>query len=362
MPVIVISGKPACGSSTTAKMLAKKLGLAFFSLGTYTKSDAAKFVKRMEETERSAKFWNYRSYNNLKAQKKYDNIQIRLAKRGNIVIEAKLGVHMLGNLADLRIWLTAPFGIRAGRVAERDDIDLREAWKVLREKETLERKNWKNIYGFDYFQQQGSADIVIDTSDKTPEQIVDLIVSKIRRVFVVHRWYGTPGADWYPSAKQEMEKKGFLVNVLRMPHPSRPKLDEWLPHLAESIGNPNENTFLVGHSAGVATILSYLEKLKPGEKIGGCVLVAGWLDDLGYKQLSSFVNKPFNWAKIREHCKKFVTIDSDNDPYVKPYHGRGFQKKLKAKLITEHKKGHLDDDSKIKKLPSVVKSVESMAK
>ena len=42
MPVIVISGKPGCGSSTTAKLLAKKLNLRHFSLGDYNKAHAKK--------------------------------------------------------------------------------------------------------------------------------------------------------------------------------------------------------------------------------------------------------------------------------------------------------------------------------
>ena len=44
------------------------------------------------------------------------------------------------------------------------------------------------------------------------------------------------------------------------------------------------------------------------------------------------------------------------------YHGKAFKKLLGAKLVVEHKKGHMDDDSRIKKLASVVKTVESIAK
>ena len=55
-----------------------------------------------------------------------------------------------------------------------------------------------------------------------------------------------------------------------------------------------------------------------------------------------------------------MIIDSDDDPYVKLYHGKAFQKSLKAKLIIEHGKGHLDDDSKTKRLPSVVNGIRGM--
>lgn len=32
-----------------------------------------------------------------------------------------------------------------------------------------------------------------------------------KRIFIIHRWLGTPNSDWYPWAKEELEKKGFEV-------------------------------------------------------------------------------------------------------------------------------------------------------
>ena len=291
---------------------------------------------------------------------KSDRLVRTIAKHGDVVIDAKIGIRMIKGLYDYGIWLTAPKNVRASRYAKRDGIPLKDAKMKLAEKERFERGKWKEMYGFDSFSQEKDAGIVIDTGDKTPEEIADLIISKMRRVFIVHRWYGTPKTDWYLDTKQELEKKGLLVDVLKMPHTSRPTEKDWVKHLAASIGAPTEHTYLIGHSAGVMTILRYLENLRKGEKIGGCVLVAGWIDNLGYKELSNFFTKPINWAKIMEHCKRFVVVDSDNDPYVKMYHGEAFKKHLKARRITEHSKGHMDDDSRIKKLPSVVRAIEKM--
>lgn len=354
MVVIVISGKPGCGSSTVAKLLSKRLNLAHFSVGDYNKSHS----KARDEADRGIEVWK-----GVGSKKKFHVDSDRLARekadKGNIVIDGKLAVRMLKGHYDYGVWLTAPKNVRIKRYAQRDRLDPAEAAKKLAEKESLERKNWKRIYGFDYFKQEKEATMRINT-EKPPEEIVNDIISNMRRVFIVHRWNAKPKSDWYPFCKNRLEKKGFLVNVLKMPDTIRPTLDKWLPFLASAIGKPGKNTFLIGHSAGVATILHYLAQLKPGERIGGCVLVAGWIDDLGYKQLNSFVSKPYDWAGIKRHCKKFVVIDSDDDPYVKLYHGEAFQKQLSAKRVTERKKGHLDDDTKIKKLPSVVKAVENM--
>ncbi|KHO48287.1 MAG: hypothetical protein QT00_C0001G0301 [archaeon GW2011_AR5] len=358
MPVIVISGKPGCGSSTTAKLLAKRLQLRHFSLGDYNKSHS----RAKKETDKSLDMWKIKGQKLKSFHLHSDKLARSIAKHGDVVIDAKLGIRMIKGLYDCGIWLTASGSVRTKRYAKRDSITLSDAARKLREKELAERKNWKNIYGFDYFTQEKEADIVIDTGNRTPEQIVDMIISRMKRVFIVHRWNANPKSDWYVHCREELEKKGFIASVPRMPNTRKPALAEWLPFLRKAIGAPTGNTFLVGHSAGVATILRYLETLKKGEKIGGCVLVAGWTDNLGYKQLTSFVSKPFNWKKIRRHCKSFVVIDSDNDPYVKLYHGKAFEKQLKAKLITERGKGHLDDDSRVKKLPSVIKTIKGMTK
>ena len=60
-----------------------------------------------------------------------------------------------------------------------------------------------------------------------------------------------------------------------------------------------------------------IEKLNEKENVGGCVLVAGWIDDLGCKELKNFVIGPVKWNIIKKHCKKFTVIQSDNDPWVK---------------------------------------------
>ncbi len=352
MSVIVISGKPGCGSSTIVRLLSKKLNLRHFSVGDYNKGHS----KAKNEADRSIDVWK-----GIGSKKQFhvdsDKLAREMADEGNIVIDGKICIRMLKGHYDYGIWLTAPKSARIKRYAKRDRVDFIAASKKLEEKERLERKSWKRIYGFDYFIQEKEATIRMDTGNKTPEEIVDLLISKIRRVFIVHRWNAKPRSDWYSYVEQELEGKGYLVNVLKMPGTNKPKQAKWVPYLAKSIGQPGKNTFLIGHSAGAITILRYLEQLKRGAKIGGCILVAGWVGDLGYKRLSNFFTKPVNWAKIRQHCRKFVIIQSDNDPYVKMYHATELRRHLGAKLIVEHKKGHLTDDEGIRKLDSVIDSV-----
>src|SRR3989344_5903105 len=122
-----------------------------------------------------------------------------------------------------------------------------------------------------------------------------------------------------------------------MPNTDKPKQKEWLPHLKKVIGKPDEDLYLIGHSLGNPTIFRYLETLRGNEKIGGAVLVAGYSDDLGIKELTNFFETPINFKKIKARCKKFVAIHSDNDPYVPLSYGEGIKSKLGAELIVKHR-------------------------
>jgi len=142
-----------------------------------------------------------------------------------------------------------------------------------------------------------------------------------KRVFLIHGWEGYPEEGWRPWLKNELEKRGFTVIVPAMPDTKHPKMNAWLKHLRKVVGTPDKDCYFVGHSLGCITILRYLETLKANQKIGGAVLVAGFTSSLGYQELESFFKKPINWKKIKSHCKEFVAIHSDNDPYVSLHYG-----------------------------------------
>ena len=152
----------------------------------------------------------------------------------------------------------------------------------------------------------------------------------------------------------------FHVEVPPMPTPESPNMETWVPFLSKVIGKPDTDTILIGHSIGCITILRYLETLEKGERIGGAVLVAGFTDNLGYKEIQNFFQKPIDWDKIKQHCTKFVAIHSTNDPYVKLHHGDIFKEELKAKLIIEQEKGHMGGSDDMKELPSVIESVKEL--
>lgn len=188
----------------------------------------------------------------------------------------------------------------------------------------------------------------------------------MKKVIIVHCWNGYPKYCWYPQTKKELKEKGFEVVIPEMPETGMPKLSLWLPKLQEVASNPNKNLYLIGHSAGVITILRYLEKLKKKQKIGGVVFVAGFTDNLGYKELKNFFEKPLDFEKIKSKAKHFVAIHSDNDPYVPLKHGDVFKEKLGAELIVKHNmkhfSGEVDNEKSCTSLPEVTKAIIKLSR
>ncbi len=176
MVVIVISGMPGSGNSTVGRLIAKKMKLKFFSVGKYFK-DHEKTAK--DETEKALKLMRTEKGRSSDFHHGIDNLVISLAEKGDIVIEGKIAIRMVSDKADLRVWLKALPEIRAQRYSKRDKTNSDKSSKNLEEKEKAERKVFKEVYGFDFFIQEKDADTIVDTSDKTPEEIVDIILRNL---------------------------------------------------------------------------------------------------------------------------------------------------------------------------------------
>jgi len=191
-----------------------------------------------------------------------------------------------------------------------------------------------------------------------------------KRVFIVHGWDGNPQANWFPWLKKELENKGFEVFVPQLPDPGNPRIYNWIPKLAETVGKPDEGTYFVGHSMGCQAIARYLETLPENIKVGGAVLVAGFFkrltgleDEPGITETERhWLDTPSDLQKVKSHLNKSTAIFSDNDPYVPLDNQDDFRNKLGSKIIIEHQKDHFDEGHGITKLPIALKSLLEITK
>ncbi len=163
-------------------------------------------------------------------------------------------------------------------------------------------------------------------------------------VIMIHGAYGTPEENWFPWLKTELEKAGYTVSVPKFPTPDGQDLENWLRVFDEYKGHLDEDTIFIGHSLGPAFILTVLEQID--RPIKASFLVAGFIGLLNNTEFDkinkTFVNKRFNWDKIRANCPRFFTYASDNDPYVPLNKTDELSEKLGTKTIIMNKAGHFN--------------------
>ncbi len=184
----------------------------------------------------------------------------------------------------------------------------------------------------------------------------------MKRAIIVHCWSGNPNYCWYPWVKNELEKIGLEVDVLSMPDTNNPRLDNWLPYLTKAVGEPDEELVLIGHSIGTVTIMRYLESLTINKKVGKVIFVAGFTDQLGFKELENFFEKPLDFSAIKNKSKNgFVVIQSDNDQYVSEQYGTRLKDELNAKLVIKHgayhMSGDVDGEDSFLEVPEVIENI-----
>ncbi|MFH2105899.1 MAG: alpha/beta fold hydrolase [Candidatus Micrarchaeota archaeon] len=157
------------------------------------------------------------------------------------------------------------------------------------------------------------------------------------RVLLIHGWGGSDERHWQSWLCEELKKQNIEVHFPLLPHADLPKLDEWLTALEKEVKTFGDDLVLIGHSLGCPTILHLLEKHKAGKAI----LVCGFAKDLGINEIRDFVNKPFDWKKIKQNCKDILCISSDNDHYIPIEVAEDLAKNLGVKLIVEHNAEHI---------------------
>ncbi|MDD5165498.1 MAG: alpha/beta hydrolase [Candidatus Pacebacteria bacterium] len=186
----------------------------------------------------------------------------------------------------------------------------------------------------------------------------------MKRLIVVHGWGGNAQGSlvtWIGKIGAEL---GFETTVLDMPNTNVPTIDAWTKHLEDNVYYVDQDTYFVGHSLGCQAILRYLEMNK-GSSLGGAILVAPAfvIADLVTQEdkdiARPWVDRPIDFASIRNMNGKFVTIFSDNDQSV-PMEGNKevIEKGLGQKIIVEQGKGHFTKEDGVTELPIVKEVLE----
>ncbi|MBU0907434.1 MAG: (d)CMP kinase [Nanoarchaeota archaeon] len=200
--VIAISGLPGAGSTTVSKLLAEKLNIQHFSPGRLYKDIATGKLanqdyyktfkeicdkkgliipeqKNKDDSSGALNLWQTEFGKSSELHKAIDELQAKLSEQSNIVFDGKLSLKMIEK-ANPKVWLTASLKERAERTAERDNLKKENAEEILKKRQEIERKEWLNIYGIDYWEQEKTASLTIDTTNLSPEQTAQKIIEQLQ--------------------------------------------------------------------------------------------------------------------------------------------------------------------------------------
>ena len=169
---IAISSKSGCGNTTVSTLLSEKLGYPMVN-----------FTFRQMAQERGVDFWTFcrMAEDDYDIDRELDRRQVEMAmEQKDCILASRLAIWMLKE-ADLKVYLTATAETRAKRVYTREGGSLEERYKETVRRDENDTNRYKTIYGIDNSKPEECADLIVATDDKTPDEIVSLIIQEVEK-------------------------------------------------------------------------------------------------------------------------------------------------------------------------------------
>ena len=184
----------------------------------------------------------------------------------------------------------------------------------------------------------------------------------MQSAFIIHGSNGSNKAHWYPWLKERLEERGFQVFLPQFPvGEENQTLNNWLATL-KPMQEYLEGSIMIGHSLGVPFILNILNQW--GYKIQATFLVSGFVGHLeaeGKTNLDDFADKQFDWKRIKENCKHFYILHSDNDSYIPLERAEKLAKYLETSVILVKGAGHFQEQSGYKEFELLIEKVKEVS-
>jgi cytidylate kinase len=173
MTVITISGTPGSGKTTVAELLHKKTGVAYIYSGIIFRETAKKYNMNLEDF---GKFCE----KNSDIDKELDEKQISILKKGNVILEGRLAGWLAyqNNISSFKIFIDADLNTRVNRIINRENGDIKKRKKEILERERSEYARYKKYYNIS-LDDTSIYDLVVNSTDKKPEEIVNIILEKL---------------------------------------------------------------------------------------------------------------------------------------------------------------------------------------
>lgn len=173
MTTITISGLPGSGKTTVAKLLEKRLGLRYVYSGEIFRKLAQKYKMSLE------RFGKY-CESHQEIDEELDRYQLNILRKGNVIVEGRISGWLAyqNHIPAIKILLEADINIRAGRIVKREQGDITMRKKEILNREKSEAIRYKKYYGID-IRDTSIYDVIINAGDKTPEEIMECIITHL---------------------------------------------------------------------------------------------------------------------------------------------------------------------------------------
>lgn len=174
------------------------------------------------------------------------------------------------------------------------------------------------------------------------------------KVYLIHGYTGSPESDLFPWIIKQLTKNNIDHEAFHMPDPDFPLVKEWDRYLDINIKRVDENTYFICHSLGCVTLLRYLNRQNSSMKIGGMILVSGFLAKLPqYPMLWDFADVDLDINRIITMVEQRSVFSAPNDMIVNYKYSQDLAELLQAKMITVENGGHFIEQEGFHEFPEL---------
>lgn len=176
--IISLAGELASGKGTVSKILAKELDYTIYRNGEY--------VRKLAK-ERGLDITSFNEYlsKHPEIDRQIEKSAAEYAeKNDNFIIDARLGWYAVPT--SFKVYLIIDIDVAAKRAFNDPDRKSTECFETVEEQKqdmirryNMENERYFKIYGI-HKEDKNNYDLVIDTSDKTPEEVATEILTKYK--------------------------------------------------------------------------------------------------------------------------------------------------------------------------------------
>ncbi len=199
------------GKGTVSKLLAKELEYEIVSIGDMKRKLAAEmwiniieFNKMWDNPEKSAEF-----------DLKYEEYQKNLKLTDNIILDSRLWFFAQPKAFKILLDVDEEIGWERIFKAERDTdkhANKKHAVDEARERNTSDEERYKKLYNVDV-RNPNNYNLVIDTSERTPEEVLQIILDEFKAYKWKHQIAETPEEK---KQLRESKKKTKLIKDIAL--------------------------------------------------------------------------------------------------------------------------------------------------